>query len=81
MHGEAGDLQSARMNRVQKGFRLCVTGEQRVRIAVVRAAEGTDADLDRLHTHAREVVERLLEGHGTKDDSKDADFHRMISEK
>ena len=75
MHGEAGNLQPARMDRVEKCLRLLIAREQRIGIAVVRAAESAGADLDRLLAHFCEVIERLLELHGAKDDGEDAEFH------
>ena len=76
MHGEAGDLQATRMDRVEKVPGLLIASQQGLGIAMLSAAVGSDTEFNGLHAKASEVVERLLEGQNTKDDGEDAEFHR-----
>ena len=78
VHREAGDLQAARSDGVQEILRLLIAGQQRIGIAMGRAGKSARADFHGLDAQAGEVIERLLERHGTKDDCKYADFHKMI---
>jgi hypothetical protein len=56
-------------------LRLDIAGEQLVRIAVVRAAKRAYSNLDRLNAKACEIVERLLQGHRSKDDCEYTELH------
>src|SRR4051812_48537221 len=67
------------MDRLEKRLRLSIAGQQRIGVAMIRPAKRADADLHGLHPEPREIIERLLEWHGTKDHSEDAEFHGSAS--
>ncbi len=68
--------QAPPLDRAQKPPLSGLLLQQRGRVAMRLPRISAGSDLDRLAAHLRHVIEHLLEGHVTEQNSKDSDFHR-----